>query len=165
MSVTLTLAQTATVAEVLTGNTVGVATSAQKTVTHNNFNVTKSLNSGTTPPVSLVAAFNAAMVESAYSIDLTALTGTNGLAVNGTGLHVVALQAIAKATNISAVTLAEGASNGYELLGGSWAIALLPGQSINLYTAGTSPTIGASAKVIDMTGTTGESVDFVIVIG
>jgi len=164
MSVKLTYTTALTVAEVLAANTVSAA-EAQRTVTHSLLNKSAVFTGTSDVPVSKVAAFEKALVAGAGSIDLTALVGTNGAAVDGTGLKVQAIKVIADADNSAAITLADGASNGYELLGASWTIKLKAGQEIVIFGNEETPDIGGTAKVIDLTGTGTDKLQIIIVMG
>lgn len=165
MAVSVTLAETLSIAEILTGNTVGVASNSQKTVTHSAFNLSTSLNSGTSPAVTGCAVFTQALTDGAATIDLTSMTGTNGVTVSANGTKVVAIMLKATATNTAGITVGEGASNGYELLGNAWKIVLKPSQQILLFASDEAPVVGSSAKTIDLAGTGTESLSVVVVYG
>lgn len=167
MSVALTYRSQVTVAETLT-DADGVSLSASETnrvVTHDQFNTTASLTSATTPPVTTVAAFRQALTDGAATIDLTALPGTNGASVSGTGLKVQAIKFKALSTNANVITITEGASNGYALAGASWSVALLAGQEFTLYGNDATPDVAAGDKTIDLAGTGTQSVDVIVVLG
>jgi GTPase involved in cell partitioning and DNA repair len=112
----------------VTETLASVPSSSRPTVTHDVFNVSGSLISSSTPPVSKFAGFSKALVAGAGTIDLTALTGTNGSAVDGTGLKVQALRIQVPSTNVNPVVLQAGGSSGYNLFGASWKLQLNPGE-------------------------------------
>lgn len=163
MSVTsLAYVSNMTVVETLTTNVPAASTPS---VTHNGFNTTQNLNSGTTPPVTQVAAFIQLLSAGAATIDLTALTGTNGSSVSGSGLKIQAIKVIALGTNANPVTLKFGASNPYNLMGSAWQVALSAGEEFLFFGNNAAPTIGGSAKTIDLSGTGTQGVDVIIVMG
>lgn len=164
MAVALTYATNLTVVETLANNTPS-APDATRKVTHTNFNSAASLSAATTPPVTTAAFFQQLLTAGAATIDLTALTGTNGATVNLTGLKVQAIKFKALATNANPITIGEGASNGYELLGSGWTLDLAPGQEIVIYGNDATPDVGGSAKEIDLAGTGTQGLEVSIVAG
>ena len=164
MSVTVTYVSTLTAAEVLTTN---VPDAAAPTVTHNGFNSSATLNAASTPSVSKMASFQKALSGGAATIDLTALVGTNGAAVDFTGLKAAAVKFQNPATNANAITVKAGASNAYLLHGASWSIILQPGEEY-LWKAGVvnaAPTVGASLKNIDLAGTGTQALNCELIAG
>jgi hypothetical protein len=167
MSITAEIVSQLTVRELLD---VNVPAASNPTVVHSAFNTTKSLGAATAPPASKVAAFLKALVAGVATIDLTALTGTGGVAVNGTGLKVQAIKIINPSTNTHLLTVAPGASNGHNLLGATFLITLYPGEEF-LFVGNdhaSKPDIGATSKNLDISdgGSGGtESHDFLIVMG
>jgi len=164
MSVEVTLKSLATVVETPETNMPAVS-DADKTVTHDGFNTSKTLNASSTPAVHKVACFEQALTAGSATIDLTALTGTNGATVDGTGQKVQVFKAKAPATNANPITIGEGAANGYELAGNAWKMILQPGQEFLFYGDGDTPAIGAAAKDIDLAGTGAQKLEIEIVTG
>jgi hypothetical protein len=162
MSVSVSYGATVTVQEVLEANP-NSASAAQRTVTHSLFNSTKSLNGSSTPPVTKVAAFKAALSAGAKTLDLTALIGTNGVAVDGTGLKVQVL----KVKNLGANTLAitPGASNGYGLLGSDMKIVLAQNQEALIFGNDLTPDVASGAKNLDLAGTLVQESEWIIILG
>ena len=163
MSVTVNHSVIINVAEILESNTESM-TAANRTVTHSNFNhATAVLTSATTPPVTKVAAWKQALAAGAATVDLTALTGTNGASVDGTGLKVQILKV--KNLGANSLTLTFGAANPYNLLGAAFVIVLLTGQEITVYGNDATPDIAAGAKDIDLAGTLIETSEWIVVMG
>jgi hypothetical protein len=105
-----------------------------------------------------------ALTAGAYKIDLSALTGTNGIAVNGNGLKVQVFKI--KNTGTAAMTFTEGAANGYALLGSAWSLILLAGQEMLLQLNDASPDIVTDTDdEIDVTGTGVETFELSVVMG
>lgn len=113
-----------------------------------------SLSATTSPVASKVAAYEITLSSGAATIDLTALPQAGGGTQSVNGLlarYIVLVNPVSNANNI---TIADGATNGYQLFGdASGQITLKPGQFIILYCAGNAQTVGGSNKTIDLTGT------------
>ena len=165
MSVTLTYVASVTVDEILPTNVVAVATDAQKTVRHSSYNTTKSLNGASSPPVTQCAFFSKALSTGAATIDLTALTGTNGATVDCSGLKVQVFKAKNPSTNANQIAVTFGASNGYLLGGAAWKLTLQPGMEITVYGSDQTPDVGGSSKTIDIAGTGSQALEVSIVAG
>ncbi len=164
MSVTLNYTTNLTVKETITAG-VPDALAASAVVTHDQFNKSVSLNGSTTPPVSVTASFVKALSTGTGTVDLTALPGTNGATISGTGLKVQALKVQAPPGNANPITLTFGASSPYNLHGATFVITLSPGQEYEFYGNGATPTIGSGAKNIDLSGTGSQTLNFQIVMG
>ena len=163
MSVTVSYLSQATVTEIISNNTIS-ASAKNRTVVHDQLNTTQTLNGVSSPAVSMVAEFQGNMTAGTLSIDLTSLTGTNGAATNMTGLKVQIFKVIALANNANNITLVQGASNGYNLMG-SFSVTLAPGQEFLFYGNAATPAIGSGARILTMTGTLSQGADFVVVAG
>ncbi len=164
MAVTLEYQTNITVKETLTTNVPDAATNGA-IITHSGFNKTSTLTASTTPPVSKHAAFQQALTAGVATIDLTALVGTNGAAVDGTGLKVQAFKFANPSTNANAITVVFGAATGYLLGGTAWKWTLSPGQEIEGYGNSATPTISALLKNIDLAGTASQALNVEIVMG
>ena len=162
MAVKLNYQAVATVMETLESNVAGAA-AGNRVVTLNQYNSSAQLDANTTPPVTKTAVFLATLSGGALTLDLTALTGTNGIAVDGTGLKVQLFKIKNKGANN--LTVKFGASNPYNLLGASWTMILAQNQEISFYGNDASPDISSSAKNIDLSGTTTQTSEVVIVMG
>ena len=164
MSVSLAYLAQMTVTETL-GNNTDSSAALKRVVTHDLFNTTATLNGATTPPATIVAAWKQLLTAGAATIDLTAMVGTNGATINGTGLKVQALKVKALAANANAITVATGASNGYGLAGAATSVTLAAGQEFMFYGNELTPDIAAGAKTIDLSGTGTQGVEIIIVCG
>ncbi len=98
----------------------------------------------------IVSAYTVSTTDGAASIDLTAC-GSAGT-TNLTGKRLTKLTLTAAAANGAAITVAEGASDGYDI-GGNFTVTLLPGQSNTVEGTVASDTVGATKKILDVTGT------------
>lgn len=143
----------------------GISSSASdNTVRHNVINTFQTLNASSTVPVTKMIWVNQALSGGAKTIDLTALTGTNGATVDFTGLKVQ----VAKFKNPSgnaAMTVKFGGTNPYNLLGASWTLILLADQEITLYLADAAPDVAGGAKTIDLSGTGSEVLEVQLFAG
>lgn len=165
MTLTANISLDMTIRETLT---TGVADATSPIITHSGWNTQKSLAAATTPPATKVAAFQQALVAGAATIDLTALVGTAGATVNGTGLKVQAVKIQNPSTNTNTLVVKEGATNGYHLLGASFQIILQPGEEVCFLGLDKAPDVASTAKTIDLTdaavgGT--ESSNWIILLG
>ncbi len=119
------------------------------------------LNASSTPPVTKTVADTLAMVAGAVTLDLTAIA-YNGGTVDLTGLKIQMLQITND--NSNSITIAEGAANGYQLMGGA-SIVLPAGSTFQHYWNDTLPDVAAADAELDITGTLIESLKFVIAAG
>jgi len=162
MSVNLSYQSKVSVTETLEANAGALSDAVVK---HTEYNTVQALTASTTPPVTKVASFEADLTAGSGSIDLTALTGTNGATVDGTGLKVQAIKFKAKSANANPLTIAVGAANGYELLGANFEVALQADQEITVYGNDATPDVGAAAKIFDLTGTGSQGLEVIVVLG
>lgn len=96
-------------------------------------------------------------------IDLTALTNGVFSAVDFTGIDVNAVKITADSGNATDITFTKGLTNGYEMGGASWQFDVAPGATVVFFFNGGNPNVGASAKMIDVAGTSGDLYDIVAV--
>jgi len=162
MSVSLAYKAEVGVTEVLSTN---VPAGTDKTVTHTGYNTTKTLNGTSSPPATKVAAFEQALTGGAATIDLSALVGTNGATVVGTGLRVQAVKFRGKSDNANPITVAKGASNGYDGFGASFSITLDPGAEVTILPDDAGSDIGSGNKNLDVSGTGTQVLECIIVLG
>lgn len=162
MSVTLAYASGVTVVETVETGTPA-ATDANSQITHNQYNTTASLTSATTPPVTKTAFFLQALSGGAATIDLTALSGTNGATIDGTGLKVQAFKMKNLGANTMSITF--GGSNPYELTGSDFKITLTQNQEVLIYGNDATPDIGGAACEMDLAGTSAQTAEISIVMG
>jgi hypothetical protein len=166
MSISVNFAQQLTVRELLE---TGVPAASRKTVSHDAFNQSGQLNASSVPPATKVAAFEKALVAGAGTIDLTALTGTNGATIDGTGLKVQGILIVNPATNANPLVIEPGGANPYNLFGAAFKITLHPGKSLHWISAkdADTPDVAAGAKNIALSdGAAGtETHKFIVVLG
>jgi len=147
-------------ASVIETFTTGVGSVTSPSITHNVLGAQVTLS-----PVSEISTFTLPMVDGSATIDLTDLVGTNGKAIDATGLKVQWFHVRASTGNANPVTIAEGASNGYALAGAGWQIILNADQQFGFIGKDTTPDVGASDCTIDVTGTTTQSIVVEIILG
>lgn len=163
MSVSVNYTTNITTNETIDTN-VPAAQASKAVVIHDAFNTATTLTSSTTPPATLAAYFEQALTAGAATIDLTSLTGTNNLSIDGTGLKVQAFRFKNQAGN-AAITLVVGASNGYDLLGAATSVTLAAGQEIVIFGNDATPDVAAGDKELDISGTGTEICEITIVLG
>ena len=100
--------------------------------------------------VTQVPTYTVSTSSGTASIDLTAC-GEDG-DVNLTGKRLTKLILTAAADNGAVITVAEGASNGYDI-GSSFTVTLLAGQSVTIEGTAASDIVDSTHKVLDVTGT------------
>jgi len=163
---TLTYQAKATFQEVLGAASVpGAATAAARTLTQSGFDTGKTLTAATTPPVTCGALFDQALTSGTATIDLTALVGANTKTVNGTGLRVQVLRLRNPATNANPISIAKGASNGYDGLGANFKDTLAPGAEFLRYLNDAGSDIGSGNKTLDLAGTGAQVLEVEIIMG
>lgn len=131
---------------------------ANSQLLHTGYDDDATLDGTTSPDVTKVAYTTVTLSGATGSVDLTALT-LNGLAVTLTGLNPRSLKVKAAAANLGDMTVTKGASNGYTGLGGSFSTVLKPGEWVQFgWTLDNATAVGGSVKVLDLAGTSGDSV-------
>ena len=163
-SVALTYVTKLTVVETLGVNVPG-AEDVNARIIHDKFNANISLTGASTVPATKVVVTQKALVAGAATLDLTALVGTNGAAVDLSGLKVQAVKFRNPSANANAITVKFGATNGYLLGGAAWSFILEPGMEIVVYGNDKTPDVDATHKNIDLAGTLVQALDVVIVAG
>ena len=147
------------------------ATGGGATLRHNQFSVGEitfeSSAQGAAIPEAITKgmAFKKALSAGAATIDLTSLIGTLGDSESFSGLKVQGVLFYAPTSNADPITLTEGASNGYELMGDGWKATLKGGQSLLFRGFEKTPDVGGSAKTIDVSGTGTQEIYVVICAG
>lgn len=163
MSVSVVFASTITVTETFEGDYVSPN---DNTATFNQLNESETFTAATSVPVTKHSEFQKTMSSGSGTIDLTALPGlTADETVVGTGLKVQLAKFRNLSANANTITVAKGASNGYNLLGSSWTFALLPGQSATFSLDEAAPDVGSGAKNIDISGTGAQILECQFVLG
>jgi hypothetical protein len=141
------------------------ASTSDNTVTQNGLNTSFTIDANSTVPATKTAAYEVTLSSGTATIDLTALTGLANSSVTGSGLKVQAVIFKNKATNANVISIADGASNGYQLFGNGWLIELPPGGFVLGYLKDQSPDVGGSAKTIDVVGTGAQVLQVQFVMG
>lgn len=153
-----------TIVETIVG---GGISGSDATVTKNGYNETVVATASTTPPVTKATGFDLALSGGTGTIDLTALPGlTPSETIDCTGLKLTCLKLLNPATNANKITVAKGASNGFQIDGATtWSFVLAPGQSILVNADGASDTVGSTKRTIDVTGTGSQVLNVVAALG
>ena len=134
-------------------------------ITHAGWDFSHALSASTTPPFTKHAAFQQALAAGVATIDLTALVGLNGEAVDGTGLRVQTLKLRNPSTNANSISIEPGAANPYDLCGADFKITLEPGTEVLIFCLDTAPEISATDCEIDLAGTLVQALDVEILMG
>lgn len=158
MSIAATIADNVSVAETLEA---GVDFGSDKAISHV-LNMSHTLNSGTTPAGTHVAAFQQALTAGAATIDLTALPGAGGSTFSATGKRLRYIKVRNPSANANPISIEEGASNGYAL---GATISLAPGQWAAIWLDGDADAVGGSDKTLDLAGTGSQALDVFLIFG
>lgn len=158
MSVNVTYSFEMTVKETLE---TGVPAAENPVVNHAGYNESGTLKATSTPPATKHAQFPLTLSGGAATINLAALTGTNGATVDGTGLRVQMLRI--KNLGANNMTFSEGASNGIALVG--LPIVVAPSGIVQVYLNDAAPDIASGDRTIDVSGTGAQTAEISIVMG
>lgn len=163
MSVTAAMKIQMNVTETIGTDAAGYVAAARNSVQYTGGTKEETLTSSSTPAVTTHAVGTAALSGGAVTIDLRALTGLNGVAVDLNGLKPRYI--LLSNTGANAMTVAQGVTNGYTGLGTS-ATFVIPAGCRWLMEFGSNGTaVSASVKTLDITGTGSQELDYEIVAG
>lgn len=122
-------------------------------------------NATSTVTATKCAVDKLALTAGAATIDLTSLTGPNGAAVTFNGLKVIGCLFFAPTTNSgTSVTVAKGASNGYEL-NSTHSYVIAEGYPLVHLFGARNGAVGGSAKTLDISGTGTDQLWFQLIAG
>ncbi len=124
-----------------------------------------SLGPDTTPPVTQVWSDRIALVAGAFTLDLTALVGSNLPTLDLTGLQIQILQISTPEANASNILVFPGVSNDYDLMTPNLLLNFLPGDFNLMVLNGTQPVVAPTNKEIDFSGTGTDEFDILIAAG
>ena len=145
--------------------TSGVAGASDKNILHDQYKTEATLNATSTPAISQVSSFLATLSGGALSVDLTALTGAGGAALDLSGLKVQGLYLEVSAGD-SPMTFVTGASNGYDFGGlATWSVTLTAGESAMFFWNETSDDVSGTDKIMDISGTGTDTCEICIIAG
>lgn len=164
MSVVLTYESKVTALETVETETP-LADDANSIITHDGLDTSDTLNAGTGVPVTKVVANTITMTAGAATIDMTALVGSNGGAVDMTGLKLQIFKLKAKATNTNPLVVKFGAADPYTGLGSAFNFELQPGAEMTFFGNEKSAEVASGVKDLDVAGTASEEVDMMMVCG
>ena len=134
---------------------------ANRQFQYKEFSANKSLNAATTPAATKVYAEK---LSGSQTLDLTALTRSIGAVVNATALRLQQIQ-ISNLSTSATIVIAKGATNGYAFNGAAGDKAILPSGHYAEYFHDGLTDIDATHKTLDITGTTGQYYNVVMIFG
>lgn len=138
--------------ETLDSTDAPAAASGGRTIVHDGYDTSRlGLTAGSSVPVSLVAMFRQTLVADVATIDLTSLHGVTGT-LTALGKKVQIAKFKAPISNSAAISVTEGAVNGYALAGPAWKATLAPGQEVTYFLNDKAPDVAAADKTIDLAG-------------
>lgn len=135
---------------------------AESQLLHIGYDVRRVMDGTTTPDVTGAGYQTFALVAGAKTIDLTSLL-LNGVASNLNGLKPRAIRF--RNTGAANMTIAKGASNGYDGLGSAFSVTLEPGHAVQFDLSSTGNAVGGSNKTFDLSGTGTDTLQFSVVAG
>jgi len=137
---------------------------AQKIII-DDLNETIKIDAGSTPDGAYAFAGHVAMTGSAVTIDmLDAQVDTEGTTITMSAQKIRAIK-FKNPSTANTVTITGGASNGLLIFGTAGSVILDAGASVLLYQASAGITIDATHCNIDVTGTNGQYLDYIVVCG
>jgi len=125
----------------------------------------QNLTSGSSVDAEVVYMGTFTLSSGTVTIDLKALTNAEGDTIVTESKKVRAIMARAAAANTGSFTIADGASNGYQMFGNGFTIALNDANWFLSYLGADAPAISDSAKTLDCSGTGSETCLVIIVFG
>lgn len=164
MACTLTYVSQVQAVETIEAN-VPFAAANSRVITHGLFNSSETLTGSTAVPVVVPVYTEFALSSGALTIDLRSILGSGNSPFDLNGMKVQVVKLRCKSSNANPITISEGATNGYELLGNGFTFQLKPSQEITMHLKDLSPDVGASAKTIDLTGTGSQVLEVAIIAG
>jgi hypothetical protein len=164
MSVKLTYEVVTRIEEVLAGNTPDVVDSEKKVI-HAAWDSDKVLDASSTPPASLTASFEAALIAGSLDIDLRALVGTNSIPVDGSGKKVQMMKVMGKAGNANFINIKKGVANGYDGFGAAFQADVLAGGELTFYTNDGGNDISGTNYNLTLTGIGTQVLKIILVLG
>ena len=163
MSVSVTYLATCTVRETLASNT-GSASDSSRVITHDAYNESATLSATSTPPATTCAHFLLTLSAGAATVDLRALTGTNGAAVDLNGLKVQAVRI--KNLGANSMTVKVGATNGHTgIFAATNGHPIQPSGHVQCFSNDAGDDVDATHKTWDVTGTGSQTSEWTIVAG
>lgn len=163
-SVAVVYVSTVTASETVEENTP-LSLDANSIIIHDQLNTSDTLNAGSDVPATKVVANTIVLDAGAETIDLTALVGSNGGAVDMTGLKVQLLKFKAKANNANVITISFGAANPYTGLGAAFSVTLDAGMEFTFFGNEKTADVAGGVKDLDVSGTGAQELDMVLVCG
>jgi hypothetical protein len=142
-----------------------------RTLTYSAFNGRQKLSSTSTPALDSPPAARAiTLAGSTVTLDLTAMNLARSASetYDFTGKKLIAAIFKANSANVAAITIAPGASNAYAVFGTAKDIIIGPGrlEAFAFLSLGSDlPAVAAGAKNIDISGTSGDKLDVLLLFG
>lgn len=135
-------------------------------VTIDDLNTIVTLNPGTTPDAAYAFSGHTLMTGSAVTLDfLDGLVDTEGSTITLAAGQKVRAIIFKNPSTTNNVTITGGASNGLLLWGTDGSVILGPGDVVASYLNSNGVTIDATHCNVDATGTNGQYLDWIVVIG
>lgn len=144
-----------TATEVLADDTLSASA---KSVQHTQFD-----ESQTPSPAVIYSGDVYALSTGAATVDLTAAYTVGGGSADGTGYKVQGI--FFKNLGANNMTIAAGASNGYDILGSGGTVVVPPSGWFTAYLADASEDVASGARTIDVAGTGSQTFELALILG
>jgi hypothetical protein len=156
MTIQASLQQALTVVE--TKSAADLPAAGDRSMTYDQFNVRKTLNTASTPAGT---QFLAKQYASGQTLDFTALVNDLGETIDATGLKLQAMLLVNPSSSAN-VDWADGASDAYSI-NNAEGLRIPPGGSVELYFHGQLADVAAGVKDVDITAT--DAFQLILVFG
>lgn len=129
--------------------------------------VTGTLDANTTVAISQVYSDRRALAAGVYTLDLRALIGPNGVALDLNGLKVKGVIIVANPANTAGIVVKDGASNPYLIWGSATGeVTVWPGFPIKQIFGNNLTAVSATVKTIDFSSSdTDAEFEIILVAG
>jgi hypothetical protein len=126
--------------------------------------VTGTLDATTTVAITQVYSDRKALAAGVYTLDLRALTGPNGVALDLNGLKVKGIIIVANPANTAGIVVKDGATNGYLIWGSATGEnTVWPGFPIEQIFGNNLAAVSATVKTIDFSSSQADA-EFEIIL-
>lgn len=138
------------------------------TVTNDQLSESDTINGSSSVPVDDDSASEITLSSGTGTLNLASMTGlTAEEVVNATTKKVQFLKLKNKSTNANKIKIARGASNGFGTCASNddWSVTLSPGQSVLFSLDEASPDVASDKRLLDLTGTASQVLQYHVVVG
>lgn len=162
-AVRATIALGSTVIETIDTTGAPFGASGGTSITHSGLNKTTTYDANSNPTATKVVYGQQVLTAGAATINLAAVPGLNGVAVDLTGLRIRSMLFRAKSDNANPITVGVGAANGFTGAGAAFELSLTADKA-GLVEPDTTA-VAAGNRTLDVSGTGAQVLNYMIVAG